>query len=112
MDELCNQLLSCNIDNRPKLYDMMIFDFVELSRQYSQQSNEYVEYTFDVNYKYEHIQFTDINELSQYIQKNKSEDILADIIRERYPHMHIDKNIVASMIDYYLECLQYSQTSL
>ena len=37
MDELCRILASCAIDSKPKLYDMMIYDFKELSNQYISQ---------------------------------------------------------------------------
>ena len=56
MDDLCNALLSCNIEYKPVLYDMMIFDFIELSKQYI---NNCVEYTFEVNPEYE---FSNSNE--------------------------------------------------
>ena len=41
MDELCNQLTTCYIQSKPKLYDMMMYDFKELSNQYSTNTSEY-----------------------------------------------------------------------
>ena len=102
MDDLCNALLSCKIEYKPVLYDMMIFDFVELSKQYS---NNCIEYTFEVNSDYEVVDSNNIEELGIYIQQNKCETILQQIIEQRYPFIHIDKNIISSMIDYYIECL-------
>ena len=102
MDELCDKLLSCHIEKKPKLYDMMIFDFIELSKQYSSQTNFYI---FEMNPKYEDVSFININELCEYIQKNNCENILLDIIHKRYPGIYADSRTVTSMIDYYLEVL-------
>ena len=102
MDNLCNALLSCKIEYKPILYDMMIFDFVELSKQYS---NNCFQYTFGVNPDYEVVDSDDIEELGIYIQQSKCENILQQIIEQRYPLVHIDSNIISSMIDYYIECL-------
>ena len=104
MDNLCNQLLQCSIDNRPVLYDMMIYDFVNLSHQY----NQLTEFTFDMNSNFDSATSADIEQLSIYIQKQNAEVLLYKIIQERYPTLFIDKNIVTAMVDYYLECLIYS----
>ena len=101
MENLCNQLLKCSINNKPVLYDMMIYDFVNLSYQYSQLT----EFTFDMNPTYDYATRDNLEELAIYIQKNKPENILYQIIQERYPSQYIEKNIVIAMVDYYLECL-------
>ena len=102
MDELCNQLTSCYIQSKPKLYDMMIYDFKELSNQYSTNTSEYL---FGMKPEYDYLTFDDINELLIYLQKYNIEEILTSIIKKRYPTCFIDTNIIQTMIDYYIECL-------
>ena len=102
MDELCAFLTSCSIQSKPKLYNMMIYDFKELSNQYSSETNEYL---FGMKPEYDYLTSEDINELLLYLQNNNVEDILHSIIKQRYPSCFIDTNIVQSMIDYYIECL-------
>ena len=105
MDELCNLLISCHIQNKPKLYNMMIYDFKELSNQYSENI---IEYSFDMKPEYNYIEFEDLQELLIYIQKNNVDEILTDIIKERYNGVHIDNRTIQSMIDYYIDCLTNS----
>lgn len=102
MEELCSLLLSCNIDNKPVLYDNLIFDFSELSRQYMDTESEYV---FQLHMKYKMASFGDINEIISYIQQQNCEEILIRMIKQRYGDIFIDRLIIMSMIDYYLNCL-------
>lgn len=102
MDALCNQLTSCYIKQKPKLYDMMIYDFKELSNQYS--TNE-LEYSFDMKPEYNYLSFQDVQELLIYLQKNNVEKILICIIQETYPSINIDHRTIESMIDYYIDCI-------
>lgn len=101
MEDLCNQLLRCQITNKPKLYNMMIFDFADLSEQY----NKSTEFTFNMNHAYELATSFDIQELVEYIQQFNAETTLEKMIEERYPNVFIDRRILFSMIDYYIECL-------
>ena len=105
MDSLCNQLTSCYIKYKPKLYDMMIYDFKELSNQYSENA---IEYLFNMKPEYNYLEFQDIEELIMYLQKNNVEEILTRIIIERHDGIHIDNRTIQSMIDYYIECLSNS----
>ena len=102
MDELCNLLVSCAIESKPKLYDMMIYDFIDLSIQYN--TNE-TEYSFDMNSHAECVSILEMNELLNYMQSHKVDDILCKIIAERYPQCYIEKKTAEAMIDYYIECL-------
>ena len=104
MEKLCNQLLKCSINNKPVLYDMMIYDFVNLSYQYSQLT----EFTFDMNSTFDSATSADIQQLAIYIQQQNVEKTLHQIIQERYPLLFVEKNIVTAMMDYYLECLMSS----
>ena len=105
MDLLCNQLTSCYIEHKPKLYNMMIYDFKELSNQYS---DNIIEYSFDMKPEYNYLEFQDIQELLIYLQTNNVEDILIQIIIERHNNIHIDHRIIQSMIDYYIDCISNS----
>ena len=105
MDLLCNLLTTCHIEQKPKLYDMMIYDFKELSNQYSENV---IEYSFDMKPEYNYLEFQDIQELLIYLQKNNVEDILTRIIIERYNGIYIDNRTIQSMIDYYIDCLSNS----
>ena len=105
MDSLCNLLTSCHIDNKPKLYDMMIYDFKELSNQYF---TNVIEYSFDMRPEYNYLEFHDVQELLVYLQKNNVEEILSSIILERHKNIHIDNRTIQSMIDYYIDCLSNS----
>ena len=80
----------------------MIYDFKELSNQYLTEDTTY---SFDMQPEHNYTSFNDINELIIYLQKNNVEDILISIIKERYPNCFIDRMIIQSMIDYYIECL-------
>ena len=102
MDELCRILTSYAIQSKPKLYDMMIYDFKELSNQYTSNTNEYL---FGMKPEYDYLTSEDINELLFYLQNNNVEDILQSIIKQRYPSYFIDNLIVQTMVDYYIECL-------
>ena len=102
MDQLCSLLVSCKIENKPVLYDMMIYDFASLCDQYN-NSNEY--YTFNMNSEFDLASFDDINGLVIYIQNCKCEDILIKMINQKFGNIFIDHSIIQSMIDYYLECL-------
>ena len=105
MDSLCNLLTSCHIDNKPKLYDMMIYDFKELSNQYL---TNVIEYSFDMRPEYYYLEFHDVQELIVYLQKNNVEEILTSIIMERHNGIYIDKRTIFSIIDYYIDCLSNS----
>jgi len=83
----------------------MIYDFKELSNQYSENI---IEYSFDMKPEYNYIEFEDLQELLIYIQKNNVDEILTDIIKERYNGVHIDNRTIQSMIDYYIDCLTNS----
>ena len=107
MDSLCNLLTSCHIEHKPKLYNMMIYDFKELSNQYSSEASEYL---FGMKPEYDYLTSEDINELLFYLQNNNVENILQSIIKQRYPSCFIDTNIVQTMIDYYIECLSSINT--
>ena len=109
MDELCRKLTLCHIIHKPQLYDMMIYDFETLSKQYSINTNEYV---FDMKPEYDFITFQDLEELLVYLQKNNVEEILSSIIKERYPCVFIDQNIITSMVDYYIENLIFTKKTL
>jgi len=102
MDELCMRLTSCAIESKPKLYDVMIYDFKELSNQYSSETNEYL---FGMKPEYDYLTSEDINELLIYLQNNNVEGVLQSIIKQRYPSYFIDNLIVQAMVDYYIECL-------
>ena len=105
MDLLCSLLTTCHIEQKPKLYNMMIYDFKELSNQYS---DNVIEYSFDMKPEYNYLEFQDIQELIIYLQKNNVEEILTRIILKRYNDIHIDNRIIQSMVDYYIDCLSSS----
>lgn len=105
MDSLCSLLTSCHIEHKPKLYNMMIYDFKELSNQYS---NNTIEYSFDMRPEYNYLEFQDVQELLIYLQQNNVEEILSSIIKERYNGIHIDKRTIQSIIDYYIDCISNS----
>ena len=94
MDSLCNQLTSCYIEYKPKLYNMMIYDFKELSNQYSENA---IEYSFDMKPEYNYLEFQDVQELLIFLQKNNVEEILIQIIVERYSDIHIDNRTIQSI---------------
>ena len=98
MDELCSMLTNCDIEYKPKLYDMMIYDFKDLSNQYFSNTQEY---SFDMKPEDNYLKFEDINELCIYLQRTNVECI----IKTRYPVCFIDKYVVICMIDYYIECM-------
>ena len=102
MESLCNSLTSCHIEDKPKLYNMMIYDFKELSNQYS---NNIIEYSFDMKPEYNYLEFQDVQELIIYLQKNNVEEILIRIIMKKHNNIHIDNRTVQSIIDYYIDCL-------
>ena len=104
MEELCAMLSSCSINFKPKLYDMIVYDFIDLSIQYQSTTLEHV-YTFNINPHAEYASPTEINELLIYMQTNRVDNILQSIIKERYPSSYIDKTIIETMVDYYIECL-------
>ena len=60
MDSLCNLLTSFHIEQKPKLYNMMIYDFKDLSNQYSDNQ---IEYSFDMKPEYNYLEFEDVQEL-------------------------------------------------
>ena len=101
MDSLCNSLNQCKIDDRPVLYNMMINDFTNLANQYLHSSN----FTFEMQNDIGCISINDIDELLVYIQKQKCENILIEIIRHYHPDTFIDKNMINSIIDYYMDLL-------
>ena len=105
MDSLCNLLTTCHIEQKPKLYNMMIYDFKDLSNQYSDNQ---IEYSFDMRPEYNYLDFEDVQELLIYLQKNNVEEILTRIILERYQGIHIDNRTIQTMIDYYIDCLSKS----
>ena len=102
MDSLCNQMTTCYIEHKPKLYNMMIYDFKELSNQYS---DNVIEYSFDMKPEYDYIDFHELQELLRYLQKNNVEELVTRMIIERHHGIHIDKRTIQSMIDYYIDCL-------
>lgn len=105
MDSLCSLLTTCHIEHKPKLYNMMIYDFKELSNQYS---NNIIEYSFDMRPEYNYLEFQDVQELLIYLQTNNVEGILCSIIFERHNNILIDYRTIQSMIDYYIDCLTNS----
>ena len=102
MDALCNALNKCQIDDKPNLYNMMINDFTNLANQYLHSSNCF---TFEMQNDIESISIDDINELLIYIQKQKCENLLIEIIKYYHPDIFIDKNMINSIIDYYMDLL-------
>ena len=109
MDSLCQQLISCKIEVKPKLYDMMIYDFVDLSIQYNSNSTDYY---FNMKPEFDYVSKLELKELICYIEgSSNTSSILHQMILERYPGIHIDNNIVESMIDYYIECLDISTSN-
>ena len=98
MDELCNQLTTCYIQSKPKLYDMMMYDFKELSNQYSTNTSEYF---FGMKPEYDYLTCDDINELLMYLHKYNVEKKVSSIMEKRYPNCFIDFSIIQTMIDYY-----------
>jgi len=105
MDSLCSLLTTCHIEHKPKLYNMMIYDFKELSNQYL---SNVIEYSFDMKPEYNYLEFQDVQELLIYLQTNNIEEILSSIIMERHRGIHIDNRTIQSMIDYYIDCLSNS----
>ena len=104
MDDLCNLFIqSCSLQ-KPVLYDMMIFDFKDLSEQYINNSGNYI---FNMNPNFELALPTDVKILISYISAdNTAETILISMIKKRFgENIFIDINIINSMIDYYIDCL-------
>ena len=105
MDALCQSLTQCTIEFRPKLYDMMIYDFADLSEQYK---SHVFSFTFGLKPEFNYVTDAEINELIFYLQNNKVDSILLQMIHEKSPHCTVDTGIIHSMIDYYIECLSQS----
>ena len=104
MDDLCNLFInSCSLQ-KPVLYDMMIFDFKDLSEQYINNTGNYI---FNMNPNFEYTLNTDIDILISYLSvNNTAETILISMIKKRFgENIFIDINIINSMVDYYIECI-------
>ena len=129
MDQLVTQMLHCSIhqdlteishlfstidlNQYPKLYNYLADDFKLLAKEYDiiirslEQSKFHM--VFDPKPDIDIFSDQETNEeLVNYLNKNrKGYTMLSELIQENFQqYQNLESNIVESLVDYYIECIQ------
>ena len=103
--DLCNELNSCSVDDKPILYDLINNDFDQLVVHYNHADTHVI---LDHHPSFEMlVDSNTIAEAFAYLSvDNRAEDILRFKIIHEYSNCIIDKLLLSSIINSYLSHFQ------
>jgi len=113
LQEIGTLFSNVKLDDKPKLHNYLAEDMKSLAREYYDMMNSFDQNHFHMVFdpKPDVDIFSDPEsnaELVNYLNNDrKGYNMLSDLIQENFPQcVMLDRSIVESLVDYYIECIQ------